>query len=96
MIFVRWCIPDISPKLADKIRREIYITNEIIIQHEAQRACSRSSAADEPEVVRRRAYTYENSDRWNRVMRDSLTMAEFDLEVHGAPSSPVRTGPAAL
>ncbi|XP_044597839.1 anoctamin-1 isoform X1 [Cotesia glomerata] len=96
MIFVRWCIPDISPKLADKIRREAYVTNEIIIQHEAQRACSRSFAVDEPEVIRRRAYTYESTDRWNRVMRDSFTMADFDLEVHGAPSSPVRTGPAAL
>lgn len=38
MIWVRWAIPDMSPKLRDKIRREAYITNEIIIKQEAERA----------------------------------------------------------
>lgn len=38
MIFVRWCIPDMSVELRDQIRREIYITNEIIIEQEASRA----------------------------------------------------------
>lgn len=38
MILVRWCIPDMSVELRDQIRREVYITNEIIIDQEAQRA----------------------------------------------------------
>lgn len=38
MIWVRWAIPDMSSKLRDKIRREAYITNEIIIKQEAERA----------------------------------------------------------
>lgn len=38
MILVRWAIPDMSAELRDKIRREIYITNEIIIAQEAKRA----------------------------------------------------------
>lgn len=38
MILVRWGIPDMSSKLRDKIRREAYITNEIIIKQEATRA----------------------------------------------------------
>ncbi|XP_034487339.1 anoctamin-1 isoform X2 [Drosophila innubila] len=38
MILVRWCIPDMSVELRDQIRREAYITNEIIIDQEAQRA----------------------------------------------------------
>ncbi|XP_030373607.1 anoctamin-1 isoform X2 [Scaptodrosophila lebanonensis] len=38
MILVRWCIPDMSVELRDQIRREIYITNEIIIEQESQRA----------------------------------------------------------
>lgn len=38
MIVVRWCIPDMSGLLRDQIRREAYITNEIIIQQEAMRA----------------------------------------------------------
>lgn len=41
MILVRWIIPDMSNSLRKRIRREIYITNEIIIQHEAHRACGR-------------------------------------------------------
>jgi hypothetical protein len=40
MIVVRWCIPDMSSRLHDQIRREAYITNEIIIQQEAMRARS--------------------------------------------------------
>ncbi|KAJ9596645.1 hypothetical protein L9F63_012342, partial [Diploptera punctata] len=38
MILVRWCIPDMRTELRDQIRREAYITNEIIIQQEALRA----------------------------------------------------------
>ncbi|PSN51330.1 hypothetical protein C0J52_15729 [Blattella germanica] len=38
MILVRWCIPDMPGKLRDQIRREAYITNEIIIQQETRRA----------------------------------------------------------
>lgn len=38
MIWVRWAIPDMSQELRDKIRREAYITNEIIIKQEAERA----------------------------------------------------------
>lgn len=38
MIWVRWAIPDMSAELRDQIRREAYITNEIIIRQEAERA----------------------------------------------------------
>lgn len=38
MILVRWAIPDMPAELRDKIRREAYITNEIIIKQEAERA----------------------------------------------------------
>lgn len=38
MILVRWCIPDMSQDLRDQIRREMYITNEIIIKQETLRA----------------------------------------------------------
>lgn len=89
MILVRWCIPDISRKLRDRIRREMYITNEIIIHQERLRACERPEVND---VESRIAQTYvvanESADRWNRVMRNSLSTSEFDLEVHGSPISP--------
>lgn len=42
MIWVRWAIPDMSQELRDKIRREAYITNEIIIKQEAERALKSS------------------------------------------------------
>lgn len=94
MILVRWCIPDMNPKLRDRIRREAYITNEIIIQREALRACGRPA---ETEV---RHHYSENTNRWNRVMRNSLSNSDFDLEIHGSPVSPAnahsRVGPAAL
>lgn len=40
MIIVRWVIPDQSQKLKDQIRREAYITKEIIIKQETLRARS--------------------------------------------------------
>lgn len=98
MILVRWCIPDMNPTLRDRIRREAYITNEIIIQQEALRASERS--ADAVETSRHVNVLNETANRWNRVMRNSLSNSEFDLEVHGSPVSPANThtrvGPAAL
>ncbi|VEN48394.1 unnamed protein product [Callosobruchus maculatus] len=38
MTAVEWTIPDISRKLSDRIKREAYRTNEIIIKHEMERA----------------------------------------------------------
>ncbi|XP_043284882.1 anoctamin-4-like [Venturia canescens] len=96
MILVRWYVPDMSPELRDQIRRETYITNEIIIQQEAERVCGRRGAVNEPEVIQRRTNDRERTDRWNRVIR-TATESEFDLEVHGSPvSPPSRMGPAAL
>lgn len=46
MIWVRWAIPDMSQELRDKIRREAYITNEIIIKQEAERALKSSKGTD--------------------------------------------------
>jgi anoctamin-1 len=38
MILVRWCIPDVPRALRAQIRREAYLTNEMIIAKEAERA----------------------------------------------------------
>ncbi|XP_078050290.1 anoctamin 1 isoform X1 [Augochlora pura] len=88
MILIRWCIPDMNPKLRDRIRREAYITNETIIRQEAQRACGRSVEVN------------ANGNRLNRVMRNSISNSEFDLEIHGSPvpstNTNSRVGPAAL
>ena len=84
MILVRWCIPDMSPQLRNRIRREAYITNEIIIQHEAQRASGRScDVLDTDEET----FLNQKKNRWNRVLRYSISTHDFDLEVHGSPAS---------
>ena len=38
MIAVQWCIPDVPSELKDQIKREAYLTNELIIQYEMQQA----------------------------------------------------------
>ncbi|KAJ8869133.1 hypothetical protein PR048_030701 [Dryococelus australis] len=38
MMAVQWLIPDMSRKLRDEIRREAYLTSELIIKQETLRA----------------------------------------------------------
>ncbi|KAK7868057.1 hypothetical protein R5R35_007504 [Gryllus longicercus] len=45
MMTVQWCIPDMTRKLRDEIRREAYLTNEIIIRQEMLRARGSAAAA---------------------------------------------------
>lgn len=92
IILVRWCIPDMSSNLKDKIRREAFITNEIIIQHEAQRAST--LPAGEQVCKERRISDLIEVDRWSRVLQNPMTTYEFDLEVHGSPMTPAEHGKA--
>lgn len=39
-MLVAWAIPDVPRKLSDRIKREEYLTREIIIDHELQRVAS--------------------------------------------------------
>lgn len=94
MILIRWCIPDMSVKLRNRIRREVYITNEIIIHQEALRAFERPETDGiEPRIAKTYVVANESANRWNRVIGNCLTTSEFDLEVHGSPVSPVNTAP---
>ena len=78
-----------SKKLRDTIRREAYITNEIIIQQEAQRAVNLSPCRIVPVAKKHVSQNKsEKSDDWERVLRSSLSQFDFDLEVHGSPMSP--------
>lgn len=88
MIFVRWAIPDMSGKLRDKIRREAYITNEIIIKQEAARArfntrdgSARDSTA-EPVIV---------TAQMEQLMSSHLSRSQLDLMMHG-PGQPTAPG----
>ncbi|XP_062563728.1 anoctamin-1 isoform X2 [Armigeres subalbatus] len=70
MILVRWCIPDMSQELRDQIRREAYITNEIIIKQETLRA--RMDREDE--------FTQNNSNARNRKPMEAANNSFVQLE----------------
>ncbi|XP_069685470.1 anoctamin-5-like isoform X2 [Periplaneta americana] len=68
MIIVRWCIPDMSSQLRDQIRREAYITNEIIIHQETLRARYRADGK-----------VCQDGDRSPCVQWGHLSGSELDL-----------------
>lgn len=69
MLLVRWLIPDVSGKLRDQIRREAYITNEIIIKQEALRAS---------EVASAKTYIKSNT-AWDKLLSNNLSGSQLDL-----------------
>ncbi|KAI5725304.1 hypothetical protein M8J77_013668 [Diaphorina citri] len=46
MIILQWLIPDIPSELKDQIKREEYLTSELIIKHETKRATAKQSKHD--------------------------------------------------
>lgn len=87
MIFVRWCIPDMPHELRDQIRREAYITNEIIIKQETMRARSEANKAIKDEDG-----DSEHLMKMERLMHQNLTQSQLDLLMHGDNSNPVAPG----
>ncbi|EAT41725.1 AAEL006656-PA [Aedes aegypti] len=87
MILVRWCIPDMSQDLRDQIRREAYITNEIIIKQETLRArMDRESefAQDVPKPRSRIAKdkTHNSFVKLERLISSNLSGSQLDLFIH--------------
>jgi anoctamin-1 len=83
MIVVHWCIPDMSGLLRDQIRREAYVTNELIIQQETMRArgCATGEEAGSGEVER------NPCAEWGHLTGSELDlamMAHHELEVANA------------
>ncbi|XP_060647312.1 anoctamin-1 isoform X2 [Drosophila nasuta] len=91
MILVRWCIPDMSVELRDQIRREVYITNEIIIDQEAQRArferAKRSYSMRDPSENEVDAASVDEPNakflKIERLMNPNLSEIEMDSIIHG-------------
>lgn len=81
MLLVRWLIPDISAELRDQIRREAYITNEIIIKQEAKRAADVTSA---------RSYI-KSQTAWNKLLANNLTGSQLDLFIHSQQETKTRS-----
>lgn len=93
MILVRWCIPDMSVELRDQIRREVYITNEIIIDQEAQRARferakrTHSVMRDPSEQEVDAASVDEPNTKFikiEKLLNENLSGIELDSIIHGA------------
>lgn len=87
MILVRWAIPDMSSELRDQIRREAYITNEIIIKQEATRAKTEEQPTpnpSSPEPVFAGA-------RMAQLIKGHLSSSQLDLVMHG-PGDPTAPG----
>ncbi|XP_039491220.1 anoctamin-1 isoform X3 [Drosophila santomea] len=92
MILVRWCIPDMSVELRDQIRREVYVTNEIIIDQEAHRArferAKRSSSVLQTQVDQDMdaASIQEPNAKFiniEKLLNENLTQIEMDAIIHG-------------
>ncbi|XP_016961112.1 anoctamin-1 isoform X2 [Drosophila biarmipes] len=92
MILVRWCIPDMSVELRDQIRREIYVTNEIIIDQEAhrarfERAQRNSSVLQTPVDPEMDAASVQEPNakfiNIEKLLTENLTQIEMDAIIHG-------------
>lgn len=91
MLLVRWGIPDMSGKLRDQIRREAYITNEIIIKQEAARArfnTRQNSVRDATDHVQE---PVNMTERIEELMSANLSRSQLDLVMHG-PGQPTAPG----
>ncbi|XP_060518729.1 anoctamin-4 isoform X2 [Cylas formicarius] len=99
MIVVKWCIPDLPGELRDRIRREAYITNEIIIKQEALRAQHGNplAAGDaDRENLRNINEAPSTPQQWDRLISKSLSGSEFDLLIHGGKDKGEGESPASI
>lgn len=86
MLIVKWGIPDIPSNLRDRIRREAYITNEIIIKQEMMRAQSHQIKGQQNisrDTIAEITECPATPDQWERLINKSLSGSDFDLMVHG-------------
>ncbi|XP_063708126.1 anoctamin-4 isoform X2 [Culicoides brevitarsis] len=82
MILVRWCIPDMSTELRDQIRREAYITNEIIIKQETLRAKEERRCPSTQLRNRKSPSRTASMLKWERIAASAMSGSELDLELH--------------
>ncbi|XP_024217091.1 anoctamin-5 isoform X4 [Halyomorpha halys] len=65
---IQWCIPDIPSDLRDQIKREAYLTNELIIEYETQQAKQPYGAGDASVVM----LNYEKEDEIRKRTANSI------------------------
>ncbi|XP_055626952.1 anoctamin-1 isoform X2 [Toxorhynchites rutilus septentrionalis] len=85
IILVRWCIPNMSQELRDQIRREAYITNEIIIKQETLRARmdrERNAATDEHSKEQLPKSENDTLVQLERIASGNFSGSQLDLFIH--------------
>ncbi|XP_055849456.1 anoctamin-1 isoform X2 [Episyrphus balteatus] len=82
MIVVRWCIPDMSIELRDQIRREVYITNEIIIEQEASRAKFERYKRQISSKASEHSESNANFLKVAKLISGNLSQSQMDLIIH--------------
>jgi anoctamin-1 len=95
IIIIKWCIPDIPGDLKDRIRREAYITNEIIIKQEtirAQHGYLYPSPTMHRELINNIGECPATPEQWDRLLSKSLAGTDFDLMVHSNSYPPQTEG----
>nr|XP_022909053.1 anoctamin-4 isoform X2 [Onthophagus taurus] len=84
IILVKWLIPDVPKELSEQIRREAFVTNEIIIKQEAIRAKTAQIFAQMENVntpAPKTTFTEMPSspEQWDRLIAKSLSGSDWDL-----------------
>ncbi|XP_057670023.1 anoctamin-5 isoform X2 [Diorhabda carinulata] len=92
---VKWLIPDIPMDLRDQIRREAYITNEIIIIQETQRAKSgiKCKTPSELEKIKNLNEAPTSLEQWDRVLSESIGRFQVNRLNCTIPSNSTRESP---
>lgn len=74
VIIIQWCIPDVPSDLRDQIKREAYLTNELIIEYETQEINKRPYADGEASVV------MQNHEKGDDVRKRTANSIHIDLD----------------
>ena len=102
---IKWIVPNINRDLRDKIRREAYVTNEIIIRTELLKAKGVIGSCGNFLEPNEDFYTQENANNLRNTVKTETEVTDLDGLHHGvehvginsllawAVLDPVRGGP---
>ncbi|XP_026323434.1 anoctamin-1-like isoform X3 [Hyposmocoma kahamanoa] len=80
MIIIKWAIPDISSELRDRIRREAYVINSLILEETRSRSRADRSSRSRFLETEAQAVDVEPSNLHDLV---AMSGSDFDLAAHG-------------
>ncbi|CAG9107098.1 unnamed protein product [Plutella xylostella] len=81
MIIVKWAIPDMSCELRDRIRREAFVINTVLMDE--TRARSQAGGTLDRDSRHQGETETIAEGHWNNLLSASLSGSDFDLAAHG-------------